>query len=142
MGGTSRYRSHRLVAAVVSSAAAFVAFVALGGAGLARGAISLAQNQYEHKATICHKEKNTITVSANAWPAHEGHGDTEGACAPDGQAAGKGAQTTKNGRKAAEPTKAEATKAKPTRSNGARSTSIQSPTGSPPPAASRRRRES
>jgi len=32
------------------------------------------------KITICHKGKNTITISISAWPAHEAHGDTKGAC--------------------------------------------------------------
>jgi len=34
----------------------------------------------EQKITICHKKKNTITISINAWPAHQAHGDTMGAC--------------------------------------------------------------
>lgn len=32
------------------------------------------------KVTICHKGKNTISISVDAWPAHEAHGDTLGAC--------------------------------------------------------------
>ena len=32
------------------------------------------------KITICHKKKNTISISVNAWPAHQAHGDTMGAC--------------------------------------------------------------
>lgn len=32
------------------------------------------------KITICHKKRNTITISINAWPAHRAHGDTMGAC--------------------------------------------------------------
>lgn len=32
------------------------------------------------KITICHKGKNTITISTNAWPAHAAHLDTCGAC--------------------------------------------------------------
>jgi hypothetical protein len=32
------------------------------------------------KVTICHKGKNTITVSSNAVPAHLAHGDTIGRC--------------------------------------------------------------
>ena len=31
------------------------------------------------KITICHKKK-TLSVSINAWPAHQAHGDTKGAC--------------------------------------------------------------
>jgi hypothetical protein len=30
--------------------------------------------------TICHKGKNTLTIPASAWPAHQAHGDTIGAC--------------------------------------------------------------
>lgn len=42
----------------------------------------------EDKITICHippgnpAKKKTLTVGASAWPAHQAHGDTEGACAP------------------------------------------------------------
>jgi hypothetical protein len=32
------------------------------------------------KITICHNEKNTITISVNAWPAHQAHGDYCGPC--------------------------------------------------------------
>jgi len=32
------------------------------------------------KITICHKKKKTLSVSINAWPAHQAHGDTKGAC--------------------------------------------------------------
>ena len=38
------------------------------------------------KMTICHippgnpKAKHTLVISASAWPAHRGHGDTEGPC--------------------------------------------------------------
>jgi hypothetical protein len=32
------------------------------------------------KVTICHKKKNTLSISVNAWPAHQAHGDTMGAC--------------------------------------------------------------
>jgi hypothetical protein len=34
----------------------------------------------EEKITICHKKKETITISISAWPAHQAHGDTKGAC--------------------------------------------------------------
>ena len=34
----------------------------------------------EAKITICHKGKNTLSVGASAWPAHQAHGDTKGAC--------------------------------------------------------------
>jgi hypothetical protein len=42
----------------------------------------------EKQVTICHippgnpSKKNTITIGSSAWPAHQAHGDTEGACAP------------------------------------------------------------
>jgi uncharacterized membrane protein YdbT with pleckstrin-like domain len=46
--------------------------------------LSSAQAQYGKKVTICHHTgsgKNvTITISVNALPAHEAHGDTIGAC--------------------------------------------------------------
>ena len=35
------------------------------------------------KITICHNGKSTTTISVNAWPAHQEHGDTEGPC-PEG----------------------------------------------------------
>ena len=35
------------------------------------------------KVTICHKGKNTITISINALPAHLDHGDTVGPCPDD-----------------------------------------------------------
>lgn len=34
----------------------------------------------DHKVTICHKGKNTITVDKSAVPAHLNHGDTMGPC--------------------------------------------------------------
>jgi hypothetical protein len=34
----------------------------------------------EQKVTLCHKDKNTLTVGAPAQAAHLGHGDTLGAC--------------------------------------------------------------
>ena len=42
----------------------------------------------EKQVTICHippgnpDKKKTLTVGASAWPAHQAHGDTEGACQP------------------------------------------------------------
>jgi hypothetical protein len=32
------------------------------------------------KITICHKDKDTITISKNAWEAHKDHGDYKGPC--------------------------------------------------------------
>jgi hypothetical protein len=42
----------------------------------------------EQKMTICHippgnpSKAKTLEIGASAWPAHQGHGDTEGACKP------------------------------------------------------------
>ena len=97
-------RRYRLIGAAISSAVALVVFAALGGAGLAQTAIALAQYQYGNpaqyqygkKVTICHKGKNTITVSVNAWPAHLRHGDTEGPCPAAQQAGTKVKKVKKN----------------------------------------------
>lgn len=35
---------------------------------------------HNEKVTVCHKGKNTITISANALHAHLNHGDTKGKC--------------------------------------------------------------
>jgi hypothetical protein len=80
-------RRTRVLAAAISGAAGIVLFVA--GVGLAQTTITPAQDQTAtseqspsgKKIVICHKLKNTISVSVNAWPAHQRHGDTEGACA-------------------------------------------------------------
>ena len=82
-------RKTRRIAASMSVFVAVILFAALGGAGLAQTAIALVQYQYGHgaqyqygkKITICHKGKNTISISVNAWPAHLRHGDAEGRCA-------------------------------------------------------------
>ncbi len=78
-------RRSRLAGAAVSTAAALAVFAALGGVGLASVAVGVAQYQYG-KVTICHKGKNTISISVNAWPAHAAHGDTEGPCAAQAKA--------------------------------------------------------
>ena len=42
----------------------------------------------EAQVTICHvppgnpSKRRTLTIGASAWPAHQAHGDSEGACAP------------------------------------------------------------
>lgn len=45
------------------------------------GCSSTCQNENAGgKVTLCHKGKKTLSVSANAVPAHLGHGDALGAC--------------------------------------------------------------
>ena len=75
-----RGRKRRVAVAATVAVATLSAFASLGGVGFAKSAIALAQYQYG-KVTICHKGKNTITVSTRAWPAHQRHGDTLGKCA-------------------------------------------------------------
>lgn len=85
--------SRRVVATIVATVVAVAVFASFGGIGLAHGVINLAQYQYGKKITICHKQKVTITVSVNAWPAHQRHGDTVGPCQPASAGkAKKGAQ--------------------------------------------------
>jgi hypothetical protein len=85
-----RGRLRRVSAAALTVLGAVAVFAALGGIGLANGVISAAQYQYGGgKITICHKGK-TITVSKKAWPAHQRHGDTEGACATSTKKKNKG----------------------------------------------------
>jgi hypothetical protein len=70
----------RLIVAGVLSALILVSIGALASAGT-NSSSSAAQYQYGKKVTICHKGKNTISVSIHAWPAHQAHGDTLGPCA-------------------------------------------------------------
>src|SRR5262245_47263466 len=76
----SMKRQHRrtILAGLVSTILVG-ALAAPGGVGLAKGPIGAAQSQ-NGKITICHEGRNTITISANAWPAHQAHGDTLGPC--------------------------------------------------------------
>ncbi|MEZ5672953.1 MAG: FG-GAP-like repeat-containing protein, partial [Thiotrichaceae bacterium] len=46
------------------------------------------------KVTICHKGKNTITISENALKAHKAHGDTEGECPPKAETTSPDSETT------------------------------------------------
>ena len=61
------------------SIASVIAFASLVGLGLARSTV--APTPSGKKVTICHKGKHTITISIRAWPAHQRHGETLGACA-------------------------------------------------------------
>ncbi len=80
VGDVKRSLGSRRAIATAVAVASVVAFASLGGVGLAKSAIGLAQYQYGKKVTICHRHKNTITISIKAWPAHERHGDTLGKC--------------------------------------------------------------
>ena len=72
------------IAAVVTGAT-LVPLVAFGGVGLAKNSPSGAQYQYpganQYKVRICHYTHSKkhpwviITISQNAWPAHQKHGD-------------------------------------------------------------------
>ena len=78
-GGTRR---RRIGAAAVLSAALLVPLGVFGGTSFASS--SAAARQY--KITICHHTHSkkhptvTIRISNKAWPAHQKHGDTQGAC--------------------------------------------------------------
>ena len=63
-------------------AVAFTAGFTLGAAlvVIAAGWASLDVSASNEKVTICHKNKNTLTVASPAVPAHLSHGDTVGAC--------------------------------------------------------------
>lgn len=78
-------RKLRYAAVGVLAALATTSLVGLGYAASAKGPASAAQ--YQYKVTICHHTKGkggthhvTITVSRNALPAHQRHGDTIGPC--------------------------------------------------------------
>ena len=78
-------RKHEQVAPAASVFAAVGLFAVLGGTGLAQTALApahelVAQSQPSEKVEICHKGRNTISVSINALPAHLRHGDTESTC--------------------------------------------------------------
>jgi hypothetical protein len=83
-----------MIAAGAAAVAALFAFAALGGVGVGQSAIGAAQYKAA-KVTICHKagpngKRVTISVSANAWPAHQRHGDTLGACSQSGTQSSNG----------------------------------------------------
>ena len=83
---TEKGRKHKRVAAAVPVSAAVGLFAVLGSTGLAQTALApaqdvVAQNQSAGKVEICHKGRNTISISVNALPAHLRHGDAESACA-------------------------------------------------------------
>src|SRR5438093_784675 len=80
-GANVTKQNRRIILAGLLSTIVVVAFAAVGGVGFANGSVSSAQYQYgKTKVTICHKGKNTITVSQAALKAHLAHGDTVGPC--------------------------------------------------------------
>ena len=84
LGVGARTGSRRLRAVVVA-ALAVVAIASISAAVPSPGPPAAAA-QYAEKVTICHQTHSqkhpfvTITVSSNALPAHQGHGDTIGPC--------------------------------------------------------------
>lgn len=82
--GSRRLTPLRVVATAIVTAGLLVPLAVFGGTGLAKTG-SPAQVQY--KITICHHTHSkkhpthTIRISVKAWPAHQRHGDTMGACA-------------------------------------------------------------
>ncbi len=86
-------RRLRVVVAALVSVGLLVPLAALG-AGTSGQTASAAQ----YKITICHHTHSkkhptvTIRVSNKAWPAHQRHGDTMGACATTKAKHGKGHQ--------------------------------------------------
>jgi hypothetical protein len=75
----------RFVVAASLSAALLVPLAFFGGTGFAKNPSAA---QYQYRITICHHTRSTnnptvtITVSNRAWPAHQKHHDTMGACPP------------------------------------------------------------
>ena len=81
--GSRHRRRWRLAIAAIVSASLLVPLAAVGASGQA---LSSSAAQYEYMVTICHHTHSatnptvTISVSVNALPAHQAHGDTLGAC--------------------------------------------------------------
>ena len=82
-----------MIAVGVAAVASLLAFAALGGVGVGQSAIGAAQYKAP-KVTICHKASPnkwvTISISANAWPAHKRHGDVLGRCTQTAAQSNKG----------------------------------------------------
>jgi hypothetical protein len=74
----------RLAAASIVSVALLVPLGIFAGTGFNQS--SAAAAEYQYKVTVCHHTASTtnptvtISISVNAWPAHQAHGDTLGAC--------------------------------------------------------------
>lgn len=71
-------RSHVIAGAVIGIPLMAFAFFGVSNGPLFAGEAAAGYGQ--QKVTICHKGKNTLEVAAPAVQAHQGHGDTLGAC--------------------------------------------------------------
>jgi hypothetical protein len=100
-------RRTRIAFGVGVVVASLLVATAIVGVGFAGGSITAAEYQYG-KVTICHHTHSkkhtgvTITISRKAWPAHQRHGDTMGACtgtASTGKGHGHGHDNAKGGSK-------------------------------------------
>src|SRR5699024_9092120 len=110
-------KTPRIAAAAAMVVCMLVAVAALGGVGHAQNVITAAQAAYGKKVTICHKGKNTISISKSAWPAHQRHGDTLGTCAAAKAKKAKAAKAAKIKAAKAKAAKAKAEKAKAEKGN-------------------------
>ena len=78
----------RIAVAAAVSAALLVPLGIFGGTGFAQSSAPAAS---QYKITICHHTHSkkhptvTIRISIRAWPAHQRHGDTMGACPGTGK---------------------------------------------------------
>jgi hypothetical protein len=94
---SKRMRRLRLAAAGIVSLGLLVPLAVFGGTGFAKQTPSAAQ----YKVLICHHTHSkkhpmvTISISNKAWPAHQRHGDTLGAC--PAQSKSKHGNNGKNG---------------------------------------------
>ena len=114
-------KTPRIAAAAAMVVCMLVAVAALGGVGHAQNVITSAQAAYGKKVTICHKGKNTISISKSAWPAHQRHGDTLGTCAAAKKAKAAKAAKIKAAKAAQAKAKAEKAKAEKGNSDEAKS---------------------
>jgi hypothetical protein len=124
MATNGRFR-WSFVGLVAFSAVLMVVFLATGGTDLAGGTTKPAkpakpaktEESGASKVVVCHKSKVTIRVSVNAWPAHQAHGDVQGACAQSMIDAAK-AKKAKKDKAENDEAKAEKAKAKAEKSKG------------------------